>query len=150
MSAVSIFRNNWKPFKEVARFQADFEKWIDDMMASNLAQEAVSDFCPSCQIDETAKEYTLKFDMPGVPPENIKIELDQDTLSVSADRKEEKKSDGKKTRYSELSYGSYVRTLKMPAAVDGSKADAKYENGLLTVTLPKAAVSEPKKISVKH
>lgn len=67
---------------------------------------------------------------------------------VSAERREEKKSEDKKSRYSEISYGSYQRRFTLPSAVDEKKVDAKFEDGVLMVTLPKTESTKTKQIAV--
>jgi HSP20 family protein len=144
------------PFKELARIQSDFERAMKEMMAGRpLAANSFNKtthgtaFSPSCEISEDKTAYLIKFDMPGINKDQVKIELDKNTLTVSAERSEEKKSDDKKTHYSEFFYGSYNRSFTLPETIDEKKIDATFANGVLSITLPKTEKSEPKRISVQ-
>lgn len=106
-------------------------------------------------LEEDKDKYYLKFDLPGITKDQIKVELNDNVLTVSAERKsfEEKgeKPDAKGKRhrfFSELSYGSFSRSLTLPGVVDQKQVEAAYENGVLTVTVPKARSSEPKQIAI--
>lgn len=102
----------------------------------------------SCEISEAEKAYLARFDMPGIQKENVKIEIDGNVLTVSAERREEIPSDDSKKHVSEIRYGSYSRSFTIPSAIDEEKIDAKFDNGVLTISLPKAEVSEPRKIAI--
>jgi HSP20 family protein len=88
-------------------------------------------------------------DLPGVSKEQVKVETDKDQLTVRAERKEEKKSETKKKYLTEMYYGSYVRSFTLPSPVDEKKVDAKFENGVLTITIPKTEASKAKQIPVQ-
>jgi HSP20 family protein len=146
---LELWRNRFgSPFREFAKLQSDFDRAFQDLTESRPSLAGMKEFSPSCEITEDKNNYLLKFDMPGVIKENVKIELDRHMLTVTAERREEKKSDDKKTHYSEISYGSFVRSFTLPAQVEEAKVLAKFEDGVLTVMLPKTEASQPKKISV--
>lgn len=106
------------------------------------------DFAPSCNVKENAKEYIVQFDIPGVKKDEIKIELDNNRLSVSGERKESKEEKDSKSYFSESYYGSFMRSFALPTAVDQSKVDASFENGVLTVKVPKTQASNVKEIKI--
>jgi len=148
MNLPSILRRNGnQPFRGLSRLQNDFERLFQEM--SELEPNfTTSDFSPSCEFNEDKANYTVKFDMPGVKKEDVKIELDGNQLMVSAERREEKKSEDKKSRYSEITYGSYQRSFTLPSTVDEKKVDAKFTDGVLTVSLSKTASTNAKQIPV--
>jgi HSP20 family protein len=148
MNLPSLFRRNGgEPFRMLTRLQNDFERLFQEL-GEVEPRFPSSDFSPSCELTEEKGNYIMKFDMPGVKKEDIKIEMDGNQLTVSAERREGKKSEDKKGRYSEISYGSYQRSLTLPNAVDEKKVDAKFENGVLTLTMPKSGSSQAKQIAV--
>lgn len=129
--------------------QEPFDKLFNELI--NMKTYSTGDeysFSPSCDITEDAKGYTMKFDMPGVAKENIKVEAVNDRLTVSAERKEEKKTEDKKRHLSEVYYGSYQRSFVLPSTVDPKKVDAKFENGVLMVTIPKTETLETRAIAI--
>eukprot|EP01138_Halocafeteria_seosinensis_P015108 gb/GECG01015421.1/.p1 GENE.gb/GECG01015421.1/~~gb/GECG01015421.1/.p1 ORF type:complete len:195 (+),score=40.12 gb/GECG01015421.1/:1-585(+) len=102
-------------------------------------------------VREKDKSYVLTADVPGVPKENVKVEVEGDTLTISADRKEEKEDKGEKYRRIERRSGSMKRSMKLPQNADKEKIKASCDNGVLTVDIAKLpeAKSESKKIDVK-
>lgn len=90
-----------------------------------------------------------KPDLPGVSKEQVKVEVNKDQLTVFAERKEEKKYDSKKKFLSEVHYGFYSRTFTLPGSMDEKKVDAKFENGVLTVTVPKTEALQSKQIPIQ-
>ena len=76
------------------------------------------------------------------------MELNNNILSVSAERKEETKREDEKQYFSEFSYGSYFRSMTLPSAVDEKKVDASFENGVLSLRLPKTETTKAKQIAI--
>lgn len=148
MNLPSLWRREGEPYRMLTRLQSDLDRLFEDF-AGGEQRFFGSDFSPSCELCEEKSNYVMKFDMPGVKKEDVKIEIEGNQLTVSAERKEEKKSEDKKRRYSEVSYGSYRRSFTLPSPIDDKKADAKFENGVLTVTVPKTEMSKAKQISVQ-
>lgn len=106
-------------------------------------------FHPNCEITEDKEHYTAKFEMPGIPKDQIKIELNDNVLTVSGERKEEKREDSKKRHYSEFSYGSFYRSFSLPTPVNPEKVSASYDGGVLTINLTKADGGRARQITVK-
>ena len=107
---------------------------------------------PSVNIRETPKDYILEVAAPGMERKDFNIEIDNHTLCISAE-KEEKKEEKEENRYSrkEYSFNSFSRYFTLPDDVKENNIDAKYENGILKLTVPKAKESTPnavKKIAV--
>ncbi|MGZ3769292.1 MAG: Hsp20/alpha crystallin family protein [Bdellovibrio sp.] len=103
---------------------------------------------PRCDMTEDANNYFLKFEMPGVPKDKVKVEVNNNVLVVSAERKEEKKKEDERKYYSEFSYGSYYRTLSLPTQVEEKKIEANFENGVLSIKIPKVEGTKPKQIPI--
>lgn len=137
------------PFRELAKMQSDLDRLFQGFFDRKPQMSGSFEFSPSCEIKEDKKNYLLKFDIPGVKKEQVKIELDKGVLTISAERNEERKTDDEKTHASEIYYGSYTRSFSLPASVDDRKIDAKFENGVLTITVPKTETSEAKRIAVQ-
>jgi HSP20 family protein len=148
MNLPSILRRNGtEPFRMLTRLQDDFDRLFQELSVAE-PRLLKADLACSCEVSEDKSSYTMKFDMPGIKKEDLKIEVDGNVLTVSAERKEEKKSDSKKSHYSEISYGSYMRSFTLPSPLDEKKVDAKFENGVLTLAIPKSEASKAKQIEV--
>lgn len=97
---------------------------------------------------ENNKEYILQFDLPGVKRDDVTIEIENNRLIISGERK--LKEEQKDTRHflSESYYGSFMRSFALPSMVDDEKVDATYEDGVLTIKIPKSEMSKAKAIKV--
>lgn len=104
-------------------------------------------------VTENDKEYIVKAELPGAKKEDIRISVDGSYVSISAETKEEKKEtkkhNGERTLLHEMHYGSWSRGFTLPHEVDDKTADAKFENGVLSLTLPKRAPATSKSIAIK-
>lgn len=101
---------------------------------------------------ETDNEVVVNLEAPGFNEENVDITIDGDTLTIYgsvSEKEEEGDKDNKKYYHREISKQSFSRAVTLPARVESEKAEADFENGVITVTLPKAEESKPKKIEVK-
>lgn len=137
------------PFRDFSQIQESFDRLFNEFAnwrKTNGQQEF--GFSPSCEIAEEGNNYVLTFDLPGVTKDQVKVETDNDQLTVSAERKEEKKTESKKKYLSEVYYGSYSRTFTLPGPIDEKKIDAKFDNGVLKVTVPKTESTKTKQIPV--
>jgi HSP20 family protein len=110
---------------------------------------AVAEWSPLVDISEDDKEYVVKAELPEMKKEEIKINILDDVLSISGERKYEKEEKGKKYHRVERAYGSFMRSFTLPEDADGSKVSAEYKDGVLKVHLPKSEKARPKSIEVK-
>lgn len=152
MHLPSLFRRkSVEPYRSLYRLQNDFDQFFQDWSGGELDfLKSDPSLFPSCEISEDKNSYLMKLDMPGVKKQDVRIDLDGHQLTISAERREEKKTDKaeQRHRFSEISYGSYQRSFTLPSAVDENKVDAKFENGVLSLTLPKSVQSSTKQIAV--
>jgi HSP20 family protein len=100
-------------------------------------------------IDENDQAYIMKAEVPGANKEDIQISIDGNQVSVRAKVEEEMKADNSNTIRSERVYGEEFRTFVLPQEVDDAKAEARYENGILTLTLPKKSGRGGRKLTVQ-
>ncbi|KIF81002.1 Hsp20/alpha crystallin family protein [Noviherbaspirillum autotrophicum] len=140
------------PFREMMRLDPfrnadDFLKEFS-MLPSLRGIEAE----PRIRMDvaETEQAYMVKADIPGVKKDDIKISIEGNTVSIRAETKEEKqeKMEGNMMR-SERYFGEQYRSFTLPQEVDESKAQAKYQDGVLSLTLPKKAGATSKQITIQ-
>jgi HSP20 family protein len=137
------------PIRDITAFEDSFDRLFNEFVnlrRTGGAQEIA--FAPSCEVLEEGNNYVMKFDLPGVPKNQVSVEFADDQLTIKAERKEEKKNESAKKYLSEMYYGSYSRTFTLPGPVDEKKVDAKYENGVLTVTVPKMESHKAKQIPI--
>lgn len=106
-------------------------------------------FDVSLDVAETPEAVIVKAEVPGIDPKEVEISVNQNALTLRGERKEEKEEKGKTWHRVERTYGAFARSVLLPAAVEGDRAEAEAKNGVLTVTLPKTKAAIPKKIEVK-
>ena len=106
-----------------------------------------SGFVPAVDVYETEKGYTLTFDLPGVNPKDVKIEVEAGTLTVQGSRTFEQ-AEGTNARRLERVSGAFQRAFKLRAKVDQDAIQAKYKDGVLTIELPKAPEAVKREISI--
>ena len=111
-------------------------------------QPGSRELVPPADIYETAEGITLHVDLPGHDPKSIEVKVENDTLSLKSERKAER-SDKEGARRLERSFGVYARSFVLPRTVDASRVEARYENGVLTLTLPRREEARPRVVEVK-
>lgn len=99
---------------------------------------------PEANIIETSKEFKIELAAPGLSREDFKVEVENNVLNVSAQKEEEEKNEKNNYRKREFSYTSFWRSFVLPENVLAEKIDAKYDQGVLLITLPKKEDSSPK------
>ena len=110
-------------------------------------RDAMGMFGPSTDITETDKSVDVSVELPGMTQDDIDISLSHEALTIRGEKKIEREEERKGVYMSERSYGSFYRTVPLPAGVDADKADATFKNGVLTVSLPKTPEAQAK---IKH
>ena len=139
----------WEPFRELAALQNEMSRWIGQLPAPAPAGNGQSvSWLPAVDIWEAENELVLAFDLPGLEEDKISIEVDDNVLTVSGDREKtsEYSSDGF-YRF-ERRYGTFQRSVMLPAGTDESKIKAAYANGVLEVRVPKPEEAKPKRIQI--
>lgn len=128
----------WEPMNELMRDFEKFPKLLDFPNIPVLFKGGE----PKVDIIQTDKEVVMKADVPGVKKEDLQVTVTEDTITVRGEAKSSTETKKEDYFFSERFYGSFCRTLPLPAMVESSKAKAKFEEGVLTVTIPKAAKPE--------
>lgn len=125
---------------------------LDQIFDSFLQPTSVlmEGFTPKCDVNETKNHFFLSFDLPGLKKEEIKIEVQDNVLTVSGERvREQKDENDESTWHYEKSYGRFERSFTLPAIVAAEKIEAHFENGVLNVSLPKAEVAKGRTIQIQ-
>lgn len=101
-------------------------------------------------VNENDKEFVVQAEMPGVPKEDIHVSIDGNTVTLQAEVKQhDKQTEGERVLRSERYFGAVSRSFQLPADIDEAAAKAKYENGVLLLTLPKKISRSPQKLMVE-
>jgi HSP20 family protein len=118
---------------------------MDELMRSTGNGNRVTGFTPLVDVHETEDEYLVKVDLPGVKPEDVNVEVNENVLSISGSRVAEETG---QAQLVERPYGSFIRTLTLPLGVDSDSIEAGYNDGVLELRIPKPAEQKPKRITI--
>jgi HSP20 family protein len=132
---------HWDPFTEMSRIQ-------DRMLGRGWTEREVG-FRPAVDIYEDDKGIHVKAELPGLKPEDIKVSVENRVLTISGERKLE--NEEKKDNYHRVErfYGTFNRSFALPHEVATDEIDAKYDEGVLSVSLPRRPETKPREIAIK-
>ncbi len=142
--------SRWQPFMELDELEQRLEhafRW-PFLFALRYFPVVEKDWTPAIDVFEKGDRFVVKAELPGMKEEEIDVSVIGDILTIKGERKKE--SDVKEEDYhrSEFTYGRFFRVIGLPADVDANKIEASYQDGVLEVTLPKAAKVKPRKVKV--
>lgn len=132
------------PFRELASFFGTFS----DVNGAAGEQLAFGTFTPPVDVYEDEQNLVLKLEVPGVNEEDLKVSLEDNTLTITGERKFEKEEKEENFQRIERRYGAFTRSFRLPSTVDTEKVEAGYEKGILKITLAKRAEAKPKQIKI--
>lgn len=143
----------WDPFRELEELRKEFNRFFAraplSLWGEELAQSSGPAF-PPVDIKEENDAIVVKSDLPGVKKEEIEVRVDGNLLTIKAEKRFEDKEE-EKDRYHRIErfYGVYQRTFTLPDRIDPERMKARYEDGVLTLVLPKKPEAKPKTIKVE-
>jgi len=116
---------------------ATFSGLVDRFFNESLVRNGGSAFVPKVDVIENEANYEVHLAVPGISKDDFKVEVNDSVLTVSGERKFTNEKKEKNYRAVETQYGSFSRSFSLPENVDGTKINAKYNNGILELTIPK-------------
>jgi len=136
------------PFRELAGLQAEMSRVMGGVFGERGGEQGARSWIPALDVWETSDELVYAFDLPGIPEEKIAVELEDGTLSVSAERAREQIGTHDGFRRYERRFGAFGRTISLPAGVSESDVKASYANGVLELRVRKPQQPKPHRIPV--
>ncbi|NQU42373.1 Hsp20/alpha crystallin family protein [bacterium] len=150
---------NWDPLQEMEDIYRDFHRtfgrlgaprWTWPFARTSFLPGRAARAYPLLNMHEDADALHIEALAPGVDPDSLKVNIVGDQISIAGEKRDlGDKVKPEEYHRNERAVGSFVRTVALPIAIQPDKVEARYENGLLTVKLPKAEEARPKQISVK-
>jgi HSP20 family protein len=116
---------------------------VFDQMFGGATTSALGGFAPSVEMQETSQGVVVTAELPGMDEKAVEVSLEGDMLTLSGEKQQEKTEEKAGLHLSERSYGSFRRTLRLPWAADPAQTVAKFDKGVLTVTLQRPADARP-------
>jgi HSP20 family protein len=119
-------------------FRKELDRLFDRMWDGDDAA-TVGSWAPKMDVSETKEAFLVKAEIPGMEPKDIQLTMENGVLQLRGEKRQEEEKKDERYYRVERSYGSFVRTMRLPAQVDADKVNATFKNGLLTIHLPKLA-----------
>jgi HSP20 family protein len=138
----------WEPYREISALQNDMGRLMSAFLGQANGETTSRTWVPAVDVWETDGELVYAFDLPGIPEDNVSVELDEGALTVSGERErsDEVKEDGF-YRY-ERRFGSFTRSVGIPQGVSEDDVSAEYRHGVLKVTVKKPEAPKPRRIEI--
>jgi HSP20 family protein len=145
------------PFRGFSDMQSQVNRMFDQMLGNFAARrpggrqlEGVTEWAPAIDVTTQNGNIVIRAELPGMKPEDVDITLQDNTLTISGERKADQEEERGGYHIRERRYGSFSRSFTLPQGTDGSKISARYEHGVLELTVEgAAAVQEPKRIQIE-
>lgn len=139
----------WTP-RTMLGFRNEFDRLFDSFFNPTEEEETfLAAFSPAVDIEERDKDYLITAELPGIKKEDIKMNIKDNLLTISGEKKQEKKTDKNNYHRTERIYGSFQRSFRLPDYADQENISAEFKDGVLNVTIPKLKESISKNIDIK-
>jgi HSP20 family protein len=143
----------WQPMKEVENLRRQMDHLFDEWMIPErdfpLLPLGDRTWAPAIEMQETDTEIILKTEIPGMEARDLNVEVSEDSVHITGERQQEKRTEEKGRFRSEFQYGRFERSMHLPAAVKNTEVKSEFKNGVLTLTLPKSEEARRKVVKVE-
>lgn len=139
--------SRWDPFRDVMTLQHRLNRLLGDT-SSSYGPEGVGSWVPPVDIVEEPERLLFRAEIPGVSKDDIDIKVENGTLILRGEKKQEREVEGETAHRVERFYGAFTRSFALPATIDAEKIQARYKDGVLELVLPKAEIAKPRKIQI--
>jgi HSP20 family protein len=140
----------WEPLRELSSLQNEMNRLFNTAFDTPTPGNGgtVRRWVPAMDLVETADDFVLRADLPGMSQDDVKIELEDNVLTVSGERKSEHETKGEGYHRVERAFGSFSRSLTLPKGVDADAVKASFDNGVLEIHVPKPEERKPRRIEI--
>src|SRR5881296_4709163 len=138
----------WEPFRGVVTLQDHINRLFEDLVGRRGEESSLTAWAPAVDIYETEHELVVKADLPEIDPKDLDIRVENNILTIRGERKFEKKVNEDNYLRVERAYGSFARSFTLANTVNSDAIKADYQNGVLTLNIPKREEAKPKQIKV--
>jgi HSP20 family protein len=141
----------WEPFRELSTLQNEMNRLFNtvfDAPSPANGGSTLRRWMPAMDLVETDDHFVLRADLPGMSQDDVKIEFEDGTLTVSGERKAEHESKNEGYYRVERAFGAFSRSLTLPQGIDPEAVTANFENGVLEIRVPKPEERKPRRIEI--
>lgn len=140
----------WRPMNEVSRTRREMDDLWSRLFGERMMEPAASVWLPSLDVKETDGKIVVTAELPGLTANDIDVSISDDLLTIKGEKKmEEEKKKEEGVYVSERYFGSFQRSIRLPAGVDSEKVKADFKNGVVRIEMPKTENSKTRKIAVQ-
>jgi len=140
----------WEPFAEMGELRSRMDRLFDELWTGQGSTGALErTWAPPVDVVHENGHLVLRADVPGIKPDEVKIEVEDDILTVSGSHEEKKEEKDKRFLRRERRFGSFARSMTLPAGVDAKQIKAKTHDGVVEVTIPLPKEEQPEKVTIK-
>ena len=139
----------FSPATEVRSLQREIDRMFDSLLPRGDGDAEQAVWTPRVDLAETDQAYVIQLDVPGMTKEDLEVNYQDGSLTVSGDRRQGEKEDGASYVRVERRFGRFYRSFDLPKSVDSTKIEATYEAGVLRIEVPKAEESKPRSVQIK-
>jgi HSP20 family protein len=140
--------SRWEPFRGATTLQEQVNRLVNDVFERNQHESSLSTWAPAVDIYETEHELVVKGDLPDIDPKELDIRVEKNVLTIRGERKFEKSVNEDNYLRVERAYGAFSRSFSLSNTVNAEGIKADYQNGVLTLNIPKREEAKPKQIKV--
>ena len=138
----------WNPWREMATLQQQMNRLFDETLVPATGWERSLVRVPAAEMEETQDAIHLKLEVPGIEAKDLDVQVTENAVSISGERKEETKTEENGVTKSEFHYGKFQRVIPLPARIQNTQVQAEYKDGILNLTLPKSEEEKNKVVKV--
>jgi len=138
----------FNPVREMVEMQRAMDRFFDETWRGSNGDDFASTL--ALDVSENNESYAVNANLPGMNPDDIEVTFHDGVLTISGETQREEEREGERALVRERYYGKFTRSLRLPQPVDADNIASNYENGVLTLTLPKSAEAQPRRIAVNR
>ncbi len=144
----------WEPIREMATLTERMNRLFDEMWGRPLRrtgeEEAmIGAWMPAVDVLETKDGLQITAELPGIDPKDVDVTIENGVLTIRGERNFEKAAEGETYHRVERVYGTFERSFTLPSSLNAEKIEARFKNGVLTLTIPKREEAKPKPIKIQ-
>jgi HSP20 family protein len=138
----------WDPFRDLVNLQNRISQMLSETQPWD-AESSLGSWTPAVDIFERGDDLVIRAELPGLSAEGIDVRVENNTLTLSGERKQDEELRQGKVYRRERTYGAFSRRFNLPTTVDATRIGATQKNGILEVVLPKAETVKPRKVQIR-
>ena len=142
----------WEPLRELNSLQSEMNRLFNTVFdePARASGNVLRRWMPAMDLVESGDHFVLRADLPGMSEEDVSIEFEDGTLTVSGERKAEHEEEKEGYHRVERSFGAFSRSLTLPQGIDADAVTANFDRGVLEIRIPKPEARKPRRISIAH